>query len=356
MTPKLSIAEAAGHFALGGRYLNTAAIGIPPRACVEAMQQSLLQWSRGELAPTDFDPFVASARASFARLMGVSAEDVAIGAAVSDFVGVVASSLPRGSEVLCAEGDFASVLYPFLVRQEAGELLVRVVPLERMVEAITPATALVALSAVQSADGRVFDAAGLRAACRQHGAATLIDATQAAGWLPLSASDFDFVAAAAYKWLLAPRGAAFFYVNPRQLQRLRPHAAGWYANADVWGAMYDPSLRLAPTARRLDSGPAWLAWVGCAASLAFLERVGVQAIFEHDVRLAAIFRERALGGRRSVGSADSAFLSVPGSDAFERLRARGISVSRRAGAARLSFHLYNTEDDAIAAAEAVRNA
>src|SRR5688572_27173515 len=145
MSPTLSLAEAATHFNPRGHYLNTAAVGVPPRRCVEAVQRAVDQWSRGELAARDFDPFVASARGSFARLLGVSADCVAIGATVSEFVGVIAQSLPVGAEVLCAEGDFASVLAPFLVRQEAREMVVRLVPLERVVESIRPSTTLVAL-------------------------------------------------------------------------------------------------------------------------------------------------------------------------------------------------------------------
>ena len=347
MPPK-SIAEASAQFSPRGPYLNTASMGLLPISCVEAVQQAVAQWSRGELAANDFDPMVASARASFARLLGVPADCVAIGSTVSEFAGLIAGSLPAGSEVLCAEEDFTSVLFPFLVRQEAGELVVRVVPLERVAESVTSATKLVALSAVQSADGRIFDSKGLLEASRRHGAATFIDATQAAGWLPLSASDLDFVAVAAYKWLLSPRGAAFLYVSPRRLSQLRPHAAGWYAGEDVWNSIYGPPLRLAKTARRLDVSPAWLSWVGCAASLEFLEKVGVQQIHDHNVRLASLFCQRAFGR-----SSQSAIVSVPGDSAFERLRAKGFSVSRRAGATRLSFHLHNTEQEAIAAAAAV---
>ena len=348
MSPLLSLADAAAQLNPRGHYLNTAAVGVPPRRCVEAVQRAVDQWSRGELEAADFDPLVAAARGSFARLLGVAADCVAIGATVSEFVGVIASSLPVGSEVLCVEGDFASVLAPFLVRQEAREIVVRLVPLERLVESIGSSTTLVASSAVQSSAGRILDRAGLLEACRRHGAATLIDATQAAGWLPLSGSDFDYVVTAAYKWLLSPRGAAFLCVKPELLAELRPHAAGWYAGKDVWRSIYGAPLRLAETARRLDMGPAWLSWVGCAASLAFIEEVGVDAIHAHDVRLASLFSERVLG-RASA----SAIVAVPGDDAFERLRARGVAASRRAGGTRLGFHLYNTEEDVIAAADAL---
>lgn len=348
MSDPLSIADAAQQFEPSCIYLNTASMGVPPRASVEAVQRAVARWSRGELAPADFDPLVTSARRSLARLLGVPAETVAIGATVSELVGLIASALPTGSEVVCAREDFSSVLFPFLVRQEAGELTVRVVPLDQLVASLTDATTLVAVSAVQSSDGRLLDSDALRTACRRHGVATLIDATQAAGWLPIAAADFDFVVVAAYKWLLSPRGTAFLYVAPERLARLRPHSAGWYAGDDIWSAIYGPPLRLATTARRLDTAPAWLSWVGCAASLAVIEQVGVQNIHEHNVRLASLFSERALGRPSS-----SAIVSVP-RDVVEALRAHGISASRRAGATRLSFHLYNTEADALAAASCLR--
>lgn len=348
MSEPLSIAQAAEHFAVSGSYLNTASSGVPPRSCVESIQSAVARWAHGELSAADYDPLVASARQSFARLLGVAASDVAIGAAVSALVGIVASSLPVGSEVVCAEEEFTSVLFPFLVRQQAGELVVRLVPLQRLAESVRSSTALVALSAVQSADGRIFRRAELLAACQQHGAATLIDATQAMGWLPLAGAEFDYVAVAAYKWLLSPRGAAFLYVNPARLGALRPHAAGWYAGEPVWDSIYGAPLRLASSARRLDIGPAWLSWVGCAASLAFLEQVSVQRIHDHDVRLASLFSERVLGQ-----PCDSAIVTVPGAGAYERLRAGNVAVSQRAGAARLSFHLYNTEEDALRAASLV---
>ena len=70
--------------------------------------------------------------------------------------------------------------------------------------------------------------------------------------------------------------------------------------------------------------------------------------YDHDVRLASLFCERVFGT-----SAQSAIVAVPGEAAYERLSAGNVTVSRRAGAARLSFHLYNTEDDALRAARLV---
>ena len=69
-------------------------------------------------------------------------------------------------------------------------------------------------------------------------ALTLVDATQAVGWLPLDAGRVDAVACAAYKWLMSPRGTAFMTVSDRLAERLRPHRTGWYAGLDVFATYY----------------------------------------------------------------------------------------------------------------------
>jgi selenocysteine lyase/cysteine desulfurase len=346
----LTIEQAALHFRARGTYLDTAAIGLPPRSVSEALHDVIERWSVGDVRASEFDGFVNAARASFARIIGVPVEGLAVGSTVSSLVGLVASSVPMGAEVLCVDGDFTSLLFPFLVRQRAGEIRVRTCNLEALAEAVDANTYLVATSAVQSRDGRTCNLEALSQACRHFGALTLIDATQAAGWLPLQASRFDYLVAGTYKWLLAPRGTAFMSIRPELIEALRPSFANWYSGEDIWSSIYGAPLRLASSARRFDASPAWFMWVGCALALEFIERVGVAAIHAHDLRLAAAFAERL--DRPASGSA---IVSIPGAGISEALLAAGITASRRDGAVRVGFHLYNTEQQAIAAADAIRS-
>jgi selenocysteine lyase/cysteine desulfurase len=348
---KNALAEAAGQFSPSRTYLDTAAIGLPPRSVSQAMHAVVDRWSAGDTDTGEFDARVTQARAAFARLVEVRPEHVAIAAAASALVGTVAASLPRGAEVLCADGDFTSLLFPFLERQEAGELSVRSCPLEALADSVSEHTTLVAVSAVQSYDGRLCDLTAIEQACRRSGTSSLIDATQAVGWLPLAAGRFDYVVAAGYKWLLSPRGVAFMSVAPPRLGSLRPSAPSWFAGEDVSTSIYGGPLRLARDARRLDGSPAWFSWHGCAEALALIERVGVPAIHAHDLELSATFLDRL--GRPPSGSA---IVSLPGERVCDALLAAGISASRRGGATRLSFHLHNTREDAIAAADVVRRA
>ena len=342
----LSVEAAQREFEPSGIYLNTASIGLPPRRGVEALSEAIETWRTGRAEAAGYDVVIERARRGFAGLVSTTPERVAIGNQVSTFTALIAAGLHDGARVLAAEEDFTSVLFPFMEHADRG-IQVRTVPLAGLVDAIGPGVDLVAVSAVQSADGRLVPGGleALAAAAARHGCLTYIDATQAVGWLPFQADAFDFVSCAAYKWLLAPRGTAFGVVRPDRLGMLRPLYAGWYAGDDPWTSIYGPPLRLASEARRLDISPAWLAWVGTVPALELLAEVGIAAIHEHDVALA-----NALRGRLGVPPGDSAIVTVAADGALERLRAAGIKASVRAGAVRLSFHLHNTEADVRAVA------
>ena len=327
-------------------FLNTASLGIPPRVAVEAMRDALDAWSHGRVQPPEYDAWIERGRSAFARLHGTAPERVAIGPQVSYFVGEVAAGLPAGARIVAYEDDFTSLLWPFLSR---GDLDVALVPLEDVAGAVGPGTDVVAVSAVQSADGRVADLDAIATAAGDHGALTVLDATQASGWLPLDARRFGVIVTAAYKWLLCPRGTAFMTVADGTLERIRPTSPGWYAAGERrWEEIYGSSLELSPDARRLDLSPAWLAWVGTAVTLEYLEGVGVEAIHAHDVALANRLRA-GLG----LEPGDSAMVSLAGERAGARLERAGLTVAMRAGGARLSFHLYNDDEDVGAALRAL---
>ncbi|MDG9728488.1 MULTISPECIES: aminotransferase class V-fold PLP-dependent enzyme [unclassified Streptomyces] len=328
-------------FAPKTTYLNTASTGLLPARTLVAMRDAAASAAEGQ--PLDMFADVEACRSSFARLLGVPATRVAAGASVATFSGLVAASLPAGAEVLTAEADFSSLVNPLHTR---GDLKVRSVPLERIAESVGPQTELVAVSSVQSADGRIADLAALRDAARAHGARTLIDASQSNGWLPLAAGDFDFVAAVGYKWVLCPRGVAFLVV-PEDFGGLTPLFAGWASGERPWDSCYGPVEELAHSARRFDESPALFSYTGARHSLALIEELGVDAVHAHDTALADRFRD-GLGslGHEPVPAPGSAIVSVPGLGHRQgELGRAGVQVSDRAGHLRAAFHLYNTAAD-----------
>ena len=327
-------------------YLNTASIGMPPVAVAEAVVEAVRYWRAGTGRAADFDEPVAVGRAAFARLVGVGADRVAIGGSASALVGLVAGGLPDGARVLVARDEFTSVTFPFAAQAARG-VTVTEVDLAELPSRAGEAD-LVAVSAVQSADGAVADLAALRTEAARAGTRVVLDVTQAAGWLPLSLSWADAVVAAGYKWLLCPRGAAWMAVSERLGRELVPHGANWYAGQDRWDSIYGLPLRLAADARRLDTSPAWFCHVGAAAALPWLASLDAEAVREHCVGLANQLRV-GLGGR----PADSAIAVVDRPEAAARLADAGVTVAVRQGRARLAFYLYNTEADVHRALDAL---
>ncbi|MET8245498.1 aminotransferase class V-fold PLP-dependent enzyme [Streptomyces sp. NPDC005202] len=322
-------------------YLNTASTGLLPNRTVAALRTAVEAAAVGR--PTDMFADVEAARASFARLLRIPVRRVAAGASVAVYSGLIAASLPKGAEVLTAGGDFSSVVNPFHVRRD---LKVRSVPLEQVADAVRPGTALVAVSAAQSADGRVADLPAIRAAAREHGARTYVDASQAAGWLDLEADAYDYVAAVGFKWLFCPRGVAFLVV-PEDLGGLTPLFAGWVAGERPWDSCYGPVEELAHSARRFDESPALFSYAGARRSLELLEELGVDAVRAHDLALADRFRTGLHTlGHQPVPAPGSPIVSVPGLGRRQgELSRAGIEVSDRAGNLRAAFHLYNTPAD-----------
>lgn len=326
-------------------YLNTASIGLPPSVAADELRTAIDSWQSGTATSPGYDQHINEARALFAELVNITPDLVAIGSQVSALVGMVAAGLPAHSRVICPEEEFTSVLFPFLAR---NDLNVDLVPLSELEASIRPDIDLVAFSLVQSADGRVTDGKAIARVARDSGAMTLVDATQAAGWLPFDAGDYDVTVTGAYKWLASPRGTAFMTVRQESIERPALLYPGWYAGESPWESTYGPPLRLAQSARRYDLSPAWLAWVGTAAALRFIRKIGVDEIHAHNVALANEFRNR-LGSSAS----NSAIVSLELPATTNEILLQKLSTSMRAGRLRVAFHLYNQPEDVDLLAKAL---
>ncbi|GAA5208209.1 aminotransferase class V-fold PLP-dependent enzyme [Microbacterium kyungheense] len=327
----------------GGRdYLAACTTGLPSRSTRAAVIADLDAAAAGRVDLTAYCAAVERSRALFGSLVGVGAERVAIGSQTSVAAGLVAASLPDGAEVLVPEGEFSSMVLPF---QHAGRgIRVRTAPLDDLAAHVRADTALVAFSIVRSATGEVADAAAIVAAAARADAMTMCDATQAIGWLPVAASDFDAVVCHAYKWLCAPRGVAFLALSERLASRMTPIHAGWYAGDDPWSSCYGGDVELAADARRFDVSPAWQAFVGAAPALELFAALDPADLHAHATGLATAFRT---GMGLPVPARASAIVTWDDPEGCDlaRLTAAGITASGRAGRARVAFHVFNDGDD-----------
>ncbi|MGV8896124.1 MAG: aminotransferase class V-fold PLP-dependent enzyme [Rhodoglobus sp.] len=329
-------------------YLAVASIGLPPRQAVAALTADLDAWWHANRDPRGYDEVIDRTRASYAALVGVHPDRVAQGSQTSVLAALVASAVPDGAEVLCVDGDFSSIVFPFLQRQG---IRVRQAPLEALADSITDDTWLVVFSLVQSSSGKVADVDSIRAAAARHDTYTMCDTTQAAGVLPVDASIFDVTVCHTYKWLCAPRGVAFLTVGEQFDALLTPLYAGWYAGGDIWQSCYGPTMNLAPAARRFDVSPAWQAWIGAEQSIALFAGLDIGEVWARTSGLGD-----ALCDGLGIPQQHQAIVSWPDpeGDDLTKLIDAGIRASGRAGRLRASFHLWNTEADVEAVLTTLR--
>ncbi len=156
------------------------------------------EWATGSAPYTAWIGAIDEARARFARLAGVDAAYVATGTSVSPLAGLVAGSLRDGARVLVPEGEWTSLLFPFLAQADRG-VTVRQVPIDRLADAIDRDVDVVPFSAVASADGAVAPLDAIGRAAGAAGARTVVDGAQAVGWLDPAWERFDAVIAVAFK-------------------------------------------------------------------------------------------------------------------------------------------------------------
>ena len=343
-----ALAAAIPQFGDPRGFLAVASIGIPPRSAVEALSADLAAWSIAQRDPQGYDPVIARTRDHYARLVGVPASRVATGSQTSVLTSIVAAAVPDGAEVLVADGDFSSIVFPFLQR---NGIRVRSVPLEALADSITDDTWLVVFSMVQSRSGVIADVSALLEAAARTNTFTFCDFTQAAGVLPVDASLFDITVCHSYKWLCAPRGVAFMTLSERVDPLLTPIQAGWYAGDDVWTSTYGPTMKLALDARRFDVSPPWQAWIGAEQSIALFAGLDIAEVWAHCAGLGDLLCDEL--GIPQQHQAIVTWADADGDD-LRTLIDAGIRISGRAGRLRASFHLWNDPSDVTAVLRALK--
>ena len=340
--------EAFGaEFAGAEGFLNSPTYGLPPRFVIDALQDCIARWQAGVMEAASFDDPVRAGRAGYAALTRVPADSVVMAGSVSAALGLVAAAVPDGSRVATLAGEFTSTTFPFAAQAGRGITITELTPAD-LVSAAADFDVVTA-SLVQSANGAVLDADALRTAVAGTDTLTVIDITQALGWKLVDVGWADVTVGAVYKWLLAPRGIAWMSLSDRVIRTMTPHAANWYAGEEPWQTIYGLPLRLADSARRFDVSPTWFSAVGAGLTLPWLATLDGAAVEAHTVGLAN--RTRA---ELDLPQQDSAIVSIPIADAADKLRAAGIRASVRAGAVRVGFHLYNTENDMDRLLDALR--
>ncbi|MBD2123647.1 aminotransferase class V-fold PLP-dependent enzyme [Trichocoleus sp. FACHB-262] len=258
-------------------FLNHGAFGACPKPVLEVQQQFRLRLEQQPLRflAQDLEGLLDSARQVLAEFVGADPLDLVFVPNATTGINTVLRSLhfTPDDELLTTNHEYNACrnALDFVAARSGAQVVVAEIPLpiqspqqviEAVVAKISPKTRLALLDHVTSQTGLVMPIQALVRELSQRGIDTLIDGAHAPGTIPLSLPTIGatYYTGNCHKWLCAPKGAAFLYVQRDRQAQIRPLTISHGANSPRtdrsrfrlefdWPGTYDPSAYLSvPTA------------------------------------------------------------------------------------------------------------
>lgn len=370
-------------------HLNNAGAALMPQPVIDAIDEHIKLESEigGYEAADASHEAIAATYDDIAKLVNTKSRNVAIVAnATAGFIQSMTSfDFAPGDVIVTTKSDYTSYQIQFL--SLAQRLGVEIVHAEDLPEggvdpesvralARNPRCRLVHLSWIPTHSGLVQDAEAVGEVCESLGVPYLVDACQVVGQMSIDVERLrcDYLSVTARKFLRGPRGIGFMFASERAMAR-----GDHPLFVDMRGAEWIGvgQYKVADSAIRYEDWEFPYAMVlGLGAAVRYARDVGIDVAHERAWALAAelrrllsrVDRVRILdrGARQSaivtaeIGDVDARAL-------VEALRARRInsaaslrwfglidfSAREVETAIRLSPHYYNTEEEIVAAVDAI---
>ena len=341
----------------------------------QAIDQFMSDKSLGEQARALQADMVELARGKCARLFSVNPEEITFLSNSSEGINNVAYGIDwqKGDNVVVADVEFPSGVLPWTRFEKLG-VEVRIVrhknwfiDLEDIAALIDARTRVVTISHVSMFTGQRIDLESLSHLVRSSNALLLLDATHAAGVVPVDASLADIMVSSCYKWLLGVHGAAVFYVNRERLPDFLPPFLGWNNSIEQGGWENPTEFALQPTAHQFQPGNAgFISIYILNNALDHIFEVGINAIEQHALTLSGMVYAavESLGFELMTPIEDSqragnvCFMADKLEVIRQQLERQQILIwgaYAGFGRLRISTHLYNDSHDVERCIAALRN-
>ncbi|QRG66437.1 aminotransferase class V-fold PLP-dependent enzyme [Brevibacillus choshinensis] len=315
---------------------------------------------------------VEEAKGHFARLINASVEEIAVLSSVSDCASSVATALDfsgKRNQIVTTEMDFPSIGHVWLAQQKRGAHIQfipaaeSVIPLEYYSQTVNEQTLITSIPHVSYYNGFKQDVRQIAKIVHEKGSYLFVDAYQSAGSVKIDVKemDIDFLAAGVQKYMLGIPGIAFLYVKGELAEKLEPVVTGWFGRVNPF-AFDIKHLDYAKGARRFETGtPPMVNGYAAAASIGMLGDIGVQRIEAYLQNLSSVAiayaEEKGLRVMSPLDlnqkAANTAIYIPQASKAEAILKEKGIIVSARNDVIRIAPHFYNTEQEVMAAIDAL---
>ncbi len=285
-------------------YFDNAATSQKPRAVIEALvryyERDNANVHRGihELSNRSTNAFEAARERTRKFLNARSTEEIIFTRGTTEGINLVANAwggkfIKADDVILLTEMEHHSNIVPWQMLAERTGAKLRYVPitgdeglldLDKLESLLTPEVKLFAMVHISNALGTLNPVADLCARARRLGITTLVDGAQSAGHMmvDVQAIGCDFYAFSGHK-ICGPTGIGALYGRKEVLENTPPwHGGGeMIATVDYFKSTWNTLPHKFEAGTPDISGP-----IGLHAALDYLDAVGRENIFRHDLELA----------------------------------------------------------------------
>lgn len=380
----------------GVHFLDSGASSQKPIQVLEAMDRfartSYANVHRGayKLSVAATDAYEA-ARQRVADFLGADHDEVVFTRGATTSLNSIAfgwglEHLRPGDRILTTVMEHHANLVPWqMVAKRTGATLDHIpitedgrLDLDTFLEKLDERVRVVAVTGMSNALGTIPDIPWIAERAHEAGARVVVDAAQLVPHRGVNVRELgaDFLAFSSHK-MLGPTGIGVLWGRMDALEEMEPFEGGGEMIADV--TLHDATW--APIPHRFEAGtPPIIEAVGLHAAIDYLDSIGMDQIFAHDQHLTAVALERLSdvpgvqihGPRDTENRGGVISITMDGTHAHDLatiLDDHGVAV--RAGhhcakplmrelgvaaTARLSFYVYNTEEDIDATVTGLRKA
>jgi isopenicillin-N epimerase len=225
-------------------FLNHGSFGATPKPVFNMYQY----WQRElERQPVEFlgrrhNALMAESRATLAKVLGTSADNLVYTQNVTISLNIVARSLELGAgdEVLSTDHEYGALdrTWRFLEKEHGFTYINQKIPVplnsardfvDAFWSGVTPYTRVIFLSHITSPTAIIFPIEEIIQRARTAGIITIVDGAHVPGQIPLDldALGADFYGGNLHKWFMSPKGAGLLYARSEMQYLLKPLVVSW---------------------------------------------------------------------------------------------------------------------------------
>ena len=293
-------------------YLDNGASAQKPQVVIDAVTKSYSEEyanvHRGlhflsNLATDNYE----SVRGIISKFLNATSENnIILNSGTTEGINLIAYSwamphLKAGDEIILSVMEHHANIIPWhFLRERMGVKLIWVdvdangyLDPDRVTEAITARTKLVAITHVSNVLGTIVDVKAITKAAHNLGVAVLVDGSQAAVHMPVDVTDIDcdFYAITGHK-LYGPSGSGAIYVKTERMAEMRPFMGG----GDMIREVSQELITYNDAPMKFEAGtPAIVEQIGLGVAVDYMMSIGMSNIYAYEKKLCDYARGRLSG-------------------------------------------------------------